>query len=60
MVQFCNTGSNGVRSKNETNAHEISTFADAAISVSSGRGSSCLTVSDDTYGHGTKTIYYNP
>lgn len=59
VVQFCNTGSNSVRSENATNAYEISTFADAAISISSGRGSSCLTVSDDTYGHGTKTIYYN-
>ncbi len=59
VVHFCNSNNNVIKTVSTKNAYQISASADAGYGVSSSRGSSCLTVKDDTYGQGTKTIYYN-
>lgn len=57
VTQYCNNANNSVKTANATDAYTISTFADAAKSISNGKGTALVTVSDDTYGHGSKRIY---
>lgn len=58
VVHFCNSNDNQVKSVSAQNTYHITASADAAYGSSASRGSSCLKVKDDTYGQGTKTIYY--
>lgn len=58
VVHFCNSSTNVVKTVTDTNTYKITTYADAAIGTSAQNGSSRLTVKDDTYGQGTKLIYY--
>lgn len=58
VVHFCNSNDNQVKSVSAQNTYHITASADAAYGFSASRGSSCLKVKDDTYGQGTKTIYY--
>ena len=57
VVLYCDSSSNVVKKASAVNAYEISAFADAAISISSGKGTALISVSDDTYGSMTKRIY---
>lgn len=57
VVLYCNSTSNIVKRASTTNAYQISAFADASLSISSGKGTALISVSDDTYGSMTKRIY---
>ncbi|MCI8668645.1 MAG: hypothetical protein HFI34_03825 [Lachnospiraceae bacterium] len=57
VVLYCNSTSNVVKKASAVNAYKISASADAAISISSGKGTALISVSDDTYGSMTKRIY---
>lgn len=57
VTNYCNSSNNSVKTANATNDYQISAFADAAKSISTGKGTALVTVSDDTYGHGSKRIY---
>lgn len=59
VIHFCNANNNVVKSVTSRNTYQISACADAGYGSSASRGSSCLTVKDNTYGQGTITIYYN-
>jgi len=57
VVVYSNSVSYIVKRVITTNAYQISAFADASLSISSGKGTALISVSDDTYGSMTKRIY---